>query len=66
MIWDGYKVHYSETCEDLPHLIVDVATTHATVDDSHLVATVHEHLARRGRNQENPATEPLHRSDRTP
>ena len=35
MVWDGYKVHYSETCDqDLPHLVVNVATTHAAVDDS--------------------------------
>ncbi|KAK1179754.1 transposase, partial [Streptomyces sp. NBS 14/10] len=49
MIWDGYKVHHSETCDnELPRLIVNVATTHAAVDDSRLVATVHEHLERRG------------------
>ncbi|MFJ2344030.1 transposase [Streptomyces antimycoticus] len=49
MTWDGYKVHYSETCDTgLPRLIVHVATTHAAADDSHLVATVHEHLERHG------------------
>ncbi|MFK4272236.1 IS1182 family transposase [Streptomyces milbemycinicus] len=48
MIWDGYKVHYSETCDDdLPHLVVNVATTHAAVDDSRLVGTVHDNLERR-------------------
>jgi transposase len=49
MLWDGYKVHYSETCEkDRPHLIVNVATTPAPVDDSRLVEQVHQQLQRRG------------------
>jgi transposase len=48
-VWDGYKVHYSETCEDdLPHLVVNVATTHAAVDDSRLIETVHANLEERG------------------
>lgn len=49
MVWDGCKVHCSETCEDgLPHLVVNVATTHAAVDDSRLIDSVHENLERRG------------------
>jgi transposase len=49
MLWDGYKVHYSETCEeDLPHLIASVTTTSAAVDDSTQVQPVHDDLARRG------------------
>lgn len=48
MLWDGYKVHYSESCDDdLPHLIVNVATTSAAVDDSTQVQPVHDGLARR-------------------
>ncbi|WP_246144790.1 transposase [Actinacidiphila oryziradicis] len=39
----------SETCEkDRPHLIVNVATTPAPVDDSRLVEQVHQQLQRRG------------------
>ncbi|GGJ62116.1 hypothetical protein GCM10010121_085930 [Streptomyces brasiliensis] len=46
MVWDGYKV---KTCEDdLPHLVVNVATIHAAVDDSRLIDSVHENLQRRG------------------
>ncbi|MCQ4085192.1 transposase, partial [Streptomyces sp. RB6PN25] len=49
MLWDGYKAHYSESCdEDLPHLITSVATTSAAVDDSTQVQPVHDGLARRG------------------
>jgi hypothetical protein len=44
--WDGYKVHYSETCDDdVPHLIVNVNTTSAALDDSTQVQPVHEGLA---------------------
>ena len=44
--WDGYKVHYSETCDDeQPHLIVNVTTTMAPVDDSTQVQALHQDLA---------------------
>jgi transposase len=50
MLWDGYKVHYSEVCEtDLPHLITNVATTSAAVDDSTPIQPVHDALDGRGR-----------------
>ncbi|WUJ56803.1 IS1182 family transposase [Streptomyces mirabilis] len=47
--WCGYKVHLSETCEpDAPHLITNVETTNATVNDTEVTATIHQHLAERG------------------
>ncbi|WTW14362.1 IS1182 family transposase [Streptomyces sp. NBC_00019] len=47
--WCGYKVHLSETCEaDAPHLITNVETTSATVNDTELTAIVHQRLAQRG------------------
>ena len=46
--WCGYKVHLSETCEpDAPHLITNVETTDATVNDTEVTAQVHQHLAER-------------------
>jgi hypothetical protein len=46
--WHGYKVHYTETCEDdLPHLIVNVETTPSTTPDSVVIDTIHQHLAER-------------------
>ncbi|BFO14600.1 hypothetical protein SHKM778_09880 [Streptomyces sp. KM77-8] len=49
-MWDGYKVHLTETCEpDAPHLITNVATTVATVPDISMTDTVHARLARDGR-----------------
>jgi len=46
--WCGYKVHLSETCEpDAPHLITNVETTNATVNDTEVTAEVHQHLAER-------------------
>ncbi|MET7892546.1 hypothetical protein [Streptomyces mirabilis] len=48
MLWDGYKVHRSETCNDvLLHLIVNVTITSAAVDDSTQTEPVHEGMARR-------------------
>lgn len=48
ILWDGYKVHLTETCEpDAPHLITNVATTVATVADSLMSGTIHADLARR-------------------
>lgn len=47
--WCGYKVHLSETCEpDAPHLITNVETTNATVNDTEVTATIHQRLAERG------------------
>lgn len=51
--WTGYKVHFSETCDDItqtraPHLLTNVVTTDATVTDVAMTATIHTGLARRG------------------
>ena len=47
--WDGYKAHYTETCEpDTAHMITHVSTTDGTVADVEMTSTVHEGLARRG------------------
>lgn len=47
-MWDGYKVHLTETCGgDTPDLITNVATTDATVSDFDLVLAVHAALAER-------------------
>lgn len=44
--WTGYKVHVTETCEpDLPHLITNVETTIAPVQDVEMTAPIHEALA---------------------
>ncbi|MEU9028637.1 IS1182 family transposase [Streptomyces sp. NPDC048383] len=49
-MWDGYKVHLTETCEpDVPNLITNVATTVATVSDMSMTETVHAQLAESGR-----------------
>ena len=46
--WLGYKVHYTESCdEDAPHLVVHVDTTEAAVADSVRVTPVHETLKRK-------------------
>lgn len=43
--WSGYKVHYSESCdEDAPHLIVHVDTTAAPTADLVRVTPIHEAL----------------------
>ncbi|MFF3786687.1 IS1182 family transposase [Streptomyces sp. NPDC001933] len=47
-MWDGYKVHLTETCgADMPDLITNVATTEATVSDFDMVPAVHAALAER-------------------
>jgi transposase len=49
-MWDGYKVHLTETCEpDTLNLITNVTTTVATVPDISMTATVHAQLAQAGR-----------------
>ncbi len=46
--WDGYRVHLTETCgPDIPHLITNVATTAAAVNDDRMAAVVHAGLAQR-------------------
>ena len=44
--WTGCKVHLTETCEpDMPHLITNVETTSATVDDVDMTQAIHQRLA---------------------
>lgn len=46
--WYGYKVHFSETCDEtLPHLITHVLTTDATETDIEHTAAIHQALAER-------------------
>lgn len=46
--WTGYKVHFTETCEDdSPHLITDVQTTSATVSDFDMLPAIQTDLAQR-------------------
>jgi transposase len=46
--WIGYKVHFSETCdEELPRLITQVATTIAPTPDRHALPEIHETLRER-------------------
>ncbi|WP_234545354.1 IS1182 family transposase [Streptomyces shenzhenensis] len=46
--WSGYKVHITETCgPDVLHLITNVATTTAAVNDDRMAAVVHAGLAGR-------------------
>jgi len=46
--WVGYKVHFTETCDDdSPHLITHVETTPAPVADDVAVPLMHEALAAR-------------------
>lgn len=44
--WIGYKVHFTECCDDdLPHLITQVETTPATQQDHHALQTIQAQLA---------------------
>lgn len=46
--WCGYKIHLTETCEpEAPHVITNVETTNATVNDTEMTAVVHRHLDNR-------------------
>lgn len=48
LAWFGYKVHFSETCdEDLPHLMTHVVTTDATETDMEQTAAIHQVLNKR-------------------
>lgn len=47
MDWIGYKVHFTETCdEESAHLITHVETTHAAVPDDQILPQVHEALGK--------------------
>jgi hypothetical protein len=47
MDWIGYKVHFTETCDEArAHLITHVETTHAAVPDEQALPQVHEALAK--------------------
>jgi hypothetical protein len=54
--WAGYKVHFTEGCDggqdptgrDLPNLIINVATTEATVPDTAMTEPIHRQLAGKG------------------
>lgn len=42
--WNGYKVHFTETCDtDTPHLIVEVTSTSATTADGEIIGALHSH-----------------------
>lgn len=46
--WNGYKVHLTETCgPDVLHLITNVVTTAAAVNDDRMATVVHAGLAER-------------------
>lgn len=46
--WVGYKVHFSETCdEETPHLITHVETTPAPVSDLAILPRIHDALQQR-------------------
>ncbi|MEU2517137.1 IS1182 family transposase [Streptomyces syringium] len=46
--WTGYKTHLTETCEPgTAHLITNVETTDATVDDTAMTETIHQRLGKR-------------------
>src|SRR6266536_4987711 len=45
ILWAGYKVHLTETCDEgLPHLITHVETTPATTYDGAVTETIHAAL----------------------
>lgn len=40
--WFGYKIHITETCDDsAPHLLTQVETTPATIQDDPVTDTIH-------------------------
>ncbi len=50
VIWNGYKVHISETCDPddgRPNVITNVASSAATVPDQAMTAPIHQRLAER-------------------
>jgi Transposase DDE domain len=51
--WEGYKVHLTETCDEVsetgvPHLVTNVVTTDATVTDVERLEQIHTDLDRKG------------------
>lgn len=49
IVWNGYKVHFTETCEpDAPNLLTQVVTTAGPVPDDRMAAVVHARLAETG------------------
>ena len=50
-VWLGYKVHLTETCDqqvDQPHLIVQVETTAATIQDAQMLEPIAEQVRAKG------------------
>lgn len=48
-VWTGYKVHFSETCDDgAPRLVTNVKTTTATPQDVSATADIHRALEKKG------------------
>jgi transposase len=50
-VWLGYKVHLTETCDqqvDQPHLIVQVETTAATIQDAQMLEPIAEQVRAQG------------------
>lgn len=48
-VWTGYKLHLTETCDEVtPNLIINVETTAAAVTDDAVTGTIHATLAERG------------------
>jgi hypothetical protein len=46
--WIGYKIHFSETCdEDLPRLVTQVTTTITPIPDRHALPEAHAALEQR-------------------
>lgn len=46
MEWIGYKLHFTETCDEAaPHLITHVETTSAAIPDAQVLPLIHEGLA---------------------
>jgi transposase len=47
--WVGYKVHFTETCDDdAPRIITNVETTPATTPDDNMLDPIHESLKKNG------------------
>src|SRR5690242_5569490 len=45
--WVGYKTHLTETCDpDMPYVITNVETAPAATPDDHMLAVVHQSLAK--------------------
>lgn len=48
-VWTGYKVHFSETCDEKsPRLVTNVLTTRATEQDVSATADIHRSLKKKG------------------